>query len=177
MSTGITIDDLHEIIISNLKSAFTNIITVDDYNAPRKKLEVPALLIELEDLERFEEQPGTAQLSMLCNFQARVILPFTSENVRREIRKLATSVAVYIEGQRWIEGCGVASVTSISQDAFTPHQDQFEVWSIEWSQEIWLGEPIWKNDGNIPAEVLASWSPEIGPDNEPEYTPIEDTAQ
>jgi len=54
--------------------------------------------------------------------------------------------------------------------------DNVEVWRVDWQQRLWLGHGVWINDGAIPAEVLFSVAPDIGPENAGAYDTMDSTA-
>lgn len=173
--TAIDLDALHDAIIASIAAAFPSLATVDAYSEDRKQLTLPAVLINLTDLEpEPDEDPGTEQLAAMARFDAQVVIGFRTANAKREVRKLAAALAHHIYGNRWGQPVEAARVTAIVQDDFSPELDRFEVWRIEWQQIIHIGTSIWDNDGVIPTQVLVSFAPDIGPDNEPAYTDILD---
>jgi hypothetical protein len=63
----------------------------------------------------------------------------------------------------------------IGPDAFDPAFDKFEVWAVEWDQQIDLGENVWSGEGITPDKVLIGFSPDIGPGQEAEYSELSST--
>jgi hypothetical protein len=173
--TAIDLDALHDAIVASIAAQFPALRTVEDYREDRKQLTLPAVLVSLTDLEPDpDEDPGTEQLAAIARFEAQIVIGFRTANAKREIRKLAAALAHHIYGNRWGQPVEAARVTSIVQDDFSPELDRFEVWRVEWQQIVHIGTSIWDNDGVIPTEVLVSFAPDIGPDNEPSYTDILD---
>lgn len=171
--TAIDLDALHDAICASIKAAFPSLATVEDYREDRKHLTLPAVLINLTDLEpEPDEDPGTEQLAAMARFDAQIVIGFRTANAKREVRKLAAALAHHIYGNRWGQPVEAARVTAIVQDDFSPELDRFEVWRVEWQQIIHIGTSVWNNDGVIPTEVLASFEPDTGPDNEAKYIDI-----
>lgn len=178
-NTTIDLDQLHQSIVDSIAAQFPALKTVEDYYQNRKSLALPACLVELYDMEPDPSiDPGTGQLSVNAGFSAKIIIGFKTANAKREIRKLAASIAAFIQHKRWGLPVGPAMVTSISPDDFEPELDQFEVFSIEWQQVVHLGDSVWSNAGAdpIPTVVLASWSPDTGLSHEQDYVDIDDGA-
>ena len=150
----INLDQLHQNIIDRIKLQFPALVTVEDYREDRKRLPVPACLIELTDLEpNPDEDPGTEQLAVLARFDARIVIGFRTTKAQREIRKLAAALATFIQGERFGLPIGPAVVTSITPDDFSPELDQFEVWRVEWQQPVSLGASVW-DGSSFPARMV-----------------------
>lgn len=177
VSTNIDLDVVHQSIVNALSLQFPDMATVEDYRENRGALPLPAILLELEDMEAApDDDPGTEQLAVWARWSARIIIGFRTANAEREIRKLAGALGVFVHQNRFGQPIGPAEVTMITPDDMDPDLDQYVVWRVEWQQIVHLGEGVWVNDGTIPTEVLYSWSPDIGPEHEPDYEQLEDTA-
>jgi len=176
MADNIDLDQLHNAILNKIKEQFPSLQTVEDYDADRKDLAVPAVLLELVDMEADpESDPGTEQLAVVTKWAARVVFSFRQDNVKREIRKLAGALGVLVHDNRWGQSVSPAKVTVIGPDAFDPAFDKFEVWAVEWDQQIDLGENVWSGEGVTPDKVLIGFSPDVGTGQEAEYTELGST--
>ncbi|MFY0309635.1 hypothetical protein ACFMBG_07030 [Leisingera sp. D0M16] len=174
MVGNLDLDQLHDAIKARISEQFPALAAVEDYGAPRKSLQVPAVLIELADMEAdLDSDPGTEQLAVVSKWVVRVVLSFRAENVQREIRKLAGALGVLVQQNRWGQRVSPAQVTYIGPDAFDPELDKFEVWAVEWDQQIDLGQSVWTGEGVTPEQVMIGYSPDIGPGQEPDYTEID----
>jgi|GEM_PF-805806 len=152
-NTEIDLNQLHQSIIDAIALQFPDLATVDDYHEERKRLASPACLIELADMEGSpDDAPGTEQLAMLARFEARIIIGFRTANAKREIRKLAAAIGVFIQANRFGQPISPAEVTAITPDDFSPELDQYEVWRIEWQHIIHLGATVWDGN-NFPARM------------------------
>jgi hypothetical protein len=171
---SLDLDALHTAIVDRLAAQFPAMQTVAAYPGDRTTLRAPAILVELEDFEGApDDNPGTEQLPVVARFSARIVIGFRTANAKREIRKLAAAVGVFVHRNRWGQHVGPAEVLTITPDDFEPALDQFEVWRVEWQQPLALGAGVWTNDGSIPTEVLFSVVPDIGPPNVDEYEPVD----
>lgn len=176
-NTEIDLSTLHQAILNAIAAQFPSVNTVEDYRDDRRSLPLPAILVELSDLEADpESDPGTEQLAVTARFEARVIIGFRTANAEREIRKLAGSLAAFVHQQRWGQPVEGAQVLTVTPDTFDPDLDQYVVWRVEWQQVIYLGQSVWTNDGEIPETVLFSYEPETGVPNEDKYIVLDQGA-
>ncbi|GLO74190.1 hypothetical protein MACH18_12700 [Phaeobacter italicus] len=170
MARSIDLDDFHDAVKLAISGSFPTVPSIEDYDADRKDLVVPAILIELVDMEADpESDPGTEQLPVVSKWVARIIMSFRTENVKREIRKLSGSLGVMVHQNRWGMPASPAQVTYIGPDAFDPEFDKFEVWAVEWDQQLDLGQSVWTGKGITPERVMIGYAPEIGPGQEGDY--------
>lgn len=171
---NLDLDALHAAIVDRLAAAFPAVVTVEAYPDDRRTMRAPAILVDLEDFEAApDDNPGTEQLPVVARFSARIVIGFRTANAKREIRKLAAAVGVFVHRNRWGQHVGPAEVLTITPDDFEPTLDQFEVWRVDWQQPLALGEGVWNNDGTIPTEVLYSFVPDVGAANEDDYEPVD----
>lgn len=172
--TELDLDALHDAIVQSIAAQFPALATVEDYREDRLNLPLPAVLVELIELEPTPDaDPMTEQLAALARFDARVVMGFREPQAKRSVRKLAAALALHVSGQRWGQKIGPAEVVVIAPDDFTPELDQFEVWRVEWQQPVHIGPSIWTDDGVTPVPVF-SFAPDIGPGNEGSYEPLPD---
>jgi hypothetical protein len=161
-NTEVDLETLHDVIAATIKADFPALRTVEFYRGDRQKIEAPACLLEMPEMELADLDPGTSQLAVRARFEARVIIGFRTQRSEIEIRKLTASLAAYLHLKRWPDVVtGPGEVVSISRDEFDPELDQYEVWRIEWAHVLHLGETVWKGDGVIPTWVFAQhWDTE-----------------
>lgn len=174
-NTVTTLDAVHAGIVTAIQAQFPDLATVEAYRLDRKSLPIPACLIELTELDAAPEiDPGTEQLAVNARFEARFVIGFRQgmKNPKLEVRKLAAAFAAFARLKRW--GCpiGPAEVIGCYQDDFDPELDQYECWRVEWQQVIHLGNTVWTDEGEVPTQVLASFSPKIGTGHEADYTEL-----
>lgn len=167
---------LHEQIGASLSVAFPVFQVVEFYReederAPLKEAQLPALLLEMTEMEvDAENDPGTEQLAVIARFEARIVIGFRTPQAKVAVRKLAGAVAAFMRKEPRFYGKGGAiTVDAIIADDFYPELDRFEVWRVDFSIKCWLGETVWTDEGTAPAEPVLSWVPEIGPGNEDKY--------
>ncbi|WP_180183692.1 hypothetical protein [Acinetobacter sp. YH01020] len=179
---GVDFDQLHDVIEEKLRAQFPAFQLVQFYRdeeerkAPAAK-ELPALLLELTNFEIDDQgDMGTEQLPLIARFEARIIDTFNQRRAKINVRKLAAGVALYIfQNKHFTQlgkyGVGLSTVEDISEDAFFPELDRFEVWRVDFSTQIVVGENIWKQEGITPIPVY-SYVPRVGIPHKDEYKPL-----
>lgn len=183
--TELDLDALHAGILAGIAAQFPDVATVADYHADRDRLDMPAILVELEDLEGDpEEDPGTDQAAVRLRFRARVVLPFRTPTAQREIRRLCAALVAHINGNRWGQPIERAVVGIAAPDDFDPELRQAIVWSIEFEHRAHLGASVWTGDAlgdlfsldvdtaETPEQVFLGLSPNIGTGNAAAYQDV-----
>jgi hypothetical protein len=180
-NTEVELGALHDAIVRDIQTAFPDLATVEFYRDDRKNLPAPACLLDLVEFEPSpEDDPGTEQLAVLAKFEASLVLGFRTDKAKLSARKLAAAFAAWLRLRRWSHPTeagkklptGPAVVTGCFKDDFSPELDQFEVWTVEWSQIVHLGNTVWTDEGTTPTTVMAGFSPRIGAGEESEYTQV-----
>lgn len=173
VDTEIDLGELHEQIKAQLAVEFPAFGLVGDYGVSRRTISVPALLLELVDLEAVpDEDPGTDQLAMMSRWVARVLVAFNAPEPKLDVRRRACNVGRFVHLQRWQQPVGPARVTLIGPDPFEPELDKFEVWAVEWEQIVHIGPSVLVDEGTLPVEVNVGFAPEIGETHEGAYEPL-----
>ena len=173
---GINIADLHNNIVKSLAEQFKDDFKLIEFyrseneRKPLKVAELPALLLELPDFELdLENDSGTEQLPLIARFEARIVSDAMEKEqdnpsfMKVKVRGLAIKLAQYLfKNKRFHKlKTGPLTLTAITEDAFYPNLDRYEVWRVDFEMQIHAGESIWKSEDNTPM-ALYSWSPEIG---------------
>lgn len=173
MTDAIDLGEALDVVVASLAAQFTSFKTVAAEDESRDALKVPALIIQMSEIEPSPDaDPHTGQLPCYIRFEARVVMGHRTPEVRREVVKAAGAIATFIHSNRLGVSWGAAVIGIIEPDEFSPIADKFDVWRIEWVHEANLGATYFVNDGVTPTEILVSYVPEIGPDNEAEYTAV-----
>lgn len=134
-------------------------------------------LLNMAEMDASDFDPGTDQQALVAKFEAEFIIKALQDNSRILIRVLAGSYAAFLRKQmRWPGTLnGAIRVSGVYKDDFSPELDQFEVWKVEWLQEIWLGEGIEVFGPTLdqrPQQIFYSFAPLIGIPYKDEYKPL-----
>ena len=187
---GTNLAALHQAIVEVSAAAFPG-VHFEFYREDRTSLPFgdglaghDPMAYALLDLAEFEPgdtaDPGTGQQAMIAKFEAEIVMKSLPADARLSVRALAAAFAAFIRKQvRFRPDLvfqGQARVAGCYKSDFSPELDQYEVWRVEWMQEVWLGQgTIWMPDPSIPAppnQVLFSFVPVVGTAYEPEYKDI-----
>lgn len=182
VNDGTDLGALHQAITDGLAGQFPG-VHVEFYREDRKNLPTgdgigdnpprAYVLLDLDEMDRGDAQdPGTEQQPLVARFQAEVIVRSVKDQhgAKVQVRILAGSIAAFLRSRSRWPGVlnGPARVVGCYRDDFSPELDQFEVWRVEWVQEVWLGAGVWKTTGTTP-QPLFSYVPLVGTTNEAAY--------
>ena len=171
MSNPIDLGAALDKIVAELGVQFSTFMTVAAEDESRTKLEVPAIIVQLSELEPDPDgDPLTGQFPCLVHVEARIILGYRTPKVRREVIKAAGALATFVHNNRLGIGWGAATVLAVEPDEFAPQADQFDIWRVEWVHRADIGESYFVDTGVTPTQILTSWSPDIGIGHEADYT-------
>jgi len=162
------IEALHHAILATIKKEVPGIITYGMYPKVRSPIKTPAVFVDLASLDPGND-PGTGQIALMARMEARVIMGADS-NAALKTRELAAKVASVIHHNNFGVNVSPAKFSGASPDGFRPELDAYEVWLVEWSHEIDIGESVWNvTEGITPQTVYLGYAPEIGRDYEDKY--------
>lgn len=176
--TEIDLDALQDAIEADIKAAFPDLKTVEFYGETRSDMPLPACQLDLSEWENYEPDPGTEQQPVLIRFEARFIIKgVRTKASKRAIRKLAAAFSAFLYQRRWSDAAnlgkkivtGEAKLKSAYRDQFDPQLDQFEVWCVEWEQQVNLGASVWDGAGAAPTKLFIGITPDIGTGHENDY--------
>ncbi|MFC3902558.1 hypothetical protein SAMN05421749_103315 [Acinetobacter marinus] len=186
--SGVDLGELHLAMANALQTAFATELKLvafyreEDERHALKINELPALLMELTELAPdLDGNAGGEQLPVIARFELRVVVDAMHDkdsinnSAKVRVRALAAKIAHFIFKNRHFHGLktGHAVLEDIVEDAFYPELDRYEVWRIDISVPVNIGESVWANDGVTPTAAY-SWSPQIGTGNESHYQEIDD---
>ena len=141
---------------------------------PRRmdSIQVPAVLLDLVELEPGED-PGTEELALIAHWEARLVVACNHENDKAVIRNLVLSLLQWLHRSDWLPAkTGIARIKQATPDGFSPDTPNYEIWLVEWTQEIHIGVSIWDGGGVTPSQVMMGLSPEIGLVHETDYREV-----
>lgn len=179
---GTDLAAMHAAIVSTSAAAFPG-VHFEFYREDRKNLPMGSgaagqppkayCLMELPEMDASDTDPGTEQQALAARFEAEIVIKSMQPDARLLVRVLAGSYAAFLRKQMRWPGVlnGPIRVVGCYKDDFSPELDQFEVWRVEWTQDVWLGD-VSEAMGTVPGQPLYSFVPLIGIPHEPEYLPV-----
>ncbi len=159
-------------VVDYLAEAFPDFPTVEKYPRCRKKIPLPAILVEIGDFEEFENT-GDDQLGVGCRFEARVILDPTLPDAEETVRILAAQVAQWLMTMERVNPhVSNFRIVDVSEDMFRPELRGYLVWLVEFAADINVGNIYWAATLAHPAEIWVGHTPLVGAEHEDEYEEI-----
>lgn len=151
---------LHEAIRDQIADQFPDFRTVEFYRDDEDEhLPTPACLLEMEEFELNDLDPGTGQTPLAVRFSAKLI--FSRERrsngvVQLQIREAAAALSAFVNKRCFMPRSSEARLIRAGEDEFTPAvKGKWAVFTIEWLHpECFFGENIWLNNGQIYEEIL-----------------------
>lgn len=170
-----TLDLLYAAIEQHIADAVSGLNYVGTMPDLRERIDVPAVVIELAELEPGLDQ-GTGETALVARLEARVIVGSERDQCQQQAAFAAAQIAVLLRTQTWGLEVGQAEFVRCAQDWTRPELDGYAVWVVEWNQPIWLGKQEWPWHNQPPGNLVWGFSPETGPGSEGSYVAPEDMA-
>lgn len=134
---------LHEAIEATLRERMPRVVHVEAYPELESIVAEPALLFALVDMKPGGDT-GTGKTTMICQFQAAILVDATRPRAPLQAAILAAKLAAVLRGQYWdLDFVDAPSRVHARPDGSTPELSQFCVWVVDWVQEVHLGEIEW----------------------------------
>jgi hypothetical protein len=118
-------------------------------------LKAPACFVEIASFD-VGTDPGTEELAVVANFEARIVMDRIVENAGFIIRELALKLANLINHNTWASGISPAKIKEIAPDAFSPELDAYLVWNVSWTHELHVGENVWNSEIVLPHTIVVN---------------------
>jgi hypothetical protein len=178
-SLGTDLAALHQSIVDTSAAAFSG-VHFEFYRDERVSLPFgdgvgnnpprAYCLFDLTEMEPADMDPATEQMAVMAKFTAAIIIKSLQPDACLLVRVLAGQYAAFLRKQlRWPSVLnGGILLSGCYKDDFSPELDQFEVWRIDWSQEIWLGN-VYEAPPPMPTTPLFSYVPIVGVPYKSEY--------
>lgn len=168
---------LHQQIADAIKAEFPDLQEVSFYQRVEDKIDTPAFVFELEEIEPGEENPHD-RLEVVLHFSGYLVLSFTAPLAKLAARVKAANVASFIRGNKFGAPVTSAVVKTIEPDDFNSalgglmENGAYEVMRIGWAHEAAIGKSVWDGEGETVSKVFVGFSPDIGVPNEPKYVQV-----
>lgn len=170
---GVDVAEAWDTVIGTLAEAFRGFSVEAGADADRQQLKLPAILVDLTELEPDPEADATTgEWPCLVHFRAYVIYGYRKDNVRRAVAKAAGALAATVHSNRLGVRWGGGIVIDTGPDDFSSPAGQVEVWAVEWVHRADIGDRFILEEGPAVAEVYLSWAPDIGEDHRDDYEEV-----
>ena len=164
----LSLDQLYQAIEQHLQAHLPGVQTVSAWPNIEDHIPLPAVFLEMSEIEPGADI-GTGETTMVCKFEARVIVDPIQVDHHRQVVQLVTQLIVLLRAQNWGLEIECAEFIQAVQDWTRPELDGYTVWLVEWNQTIYLGTEEWPWPDEPPGTLLIGVSPDIGPGSRDQY--------
>ncbi|UZS62395.1 hypothetical protein [Pseudomonas syringae] len=168
-----SLDSLYDAIERHIRAAIVGLEYVGTMPDMLQQVAVPAVLIELVELEPGVDQ-GTGETALIARFEARVIVGSEREQCQQQAAFAASQLAVLLRLQTWGLEVEPSEFVRAAQDWSRPELDGYAVWVVEWTQGIYLGEEEWPWPNEPPGTLVFAFTSDTGRDSDDHYQAPED---
>lgn len=163
-----SLDQLYQAIEQHLSSHLSGIKAVTAWPNIKDRIALPVVFVELSEMEPGVDT-GTGETTLVCRFEARIIVdPILPKHCQQAVH-LAAQLAVLLRLQTWGLAVEPAEFVHATQDWTRPELDGYTVWLVEWTHQIYLGVEEWPWPDEPPGSLVFGFSPDTGPGHEGEY--------
>lgn len=169
---SITLDEYHNAVKHYLGSQenLSWLKEVHIYPEIEGKLETPCALFAVTGFGESGEDDGTGRFFPQLQCELFVVVDMETENSQRLVRDAAMALSMHIHDCRFGLKIKGAKWTSAQPDGFVPELDEYDVWSIQFTQDVEIGEVL--ISAPVVNEKKVSMSPDIGREHEEDYTDV-----
>ncbi|QUW64395.1 hypothetical protein KFQ04_17115 [Pseudomonas synxantha] len=164
----LSLDQLYQAIEQHLQAHLPGVQTVAAWPNIEDHIPLPAVFLEMSEIEPGADI-GTGETTMVCKFEARIIVDPIQADHHRQVVQLVTQLIVLLRAQNWGLEIECAEFIQAMQDWTRPELDGYTVWLVEWNQTIYLGTEEWPWPDEPPGTLLIGVSPDIGPGSRDQY--------
>ncbi|CAN7661299.1 hypothetical protein [Pseudomonas sp. LjRoot263] len=157
-----SLDQLYQAIEQHLLSSLSGIKAVTAWPNIKDRIALPVVFIEMAELEPGKDI-GTGETTLICKFEARIIVDPIKPYHHQQAAHLAAQLAVLLRMQTWGVAVEPAEFVQAMQDWTKPELDGYVVWLVEWTHQIYLGVEEWPWPDEPPGSLVLDIEPGDGP--------------
>jgi hypothetical protein len=158
-----SLDQLYRAIEQHLKAHLPGVHAVTAWPNIKDRIALPAVFIELAEMEPGADI-GTGQTTLVCKFEARIIVDPIRPQHCQQAAHLAAQLAVLLRVQTWGLEVEPAEFVQAMQDWTKPELDGYVVWSVEWTQQVYLGDEEWPWPDEPPGTLMLGFNDDVKAD-------------
>ena len=157
-----SLDQLYKAIEQRLFSQLPGIKAVTAWPSIKDRIALPVVFIEMAEIEPGKDI-GTGETTLICRFEARIIVDPIRPQHCQQAAQLAAQLAVLLRMQNWGLAVEPAEFVQALQDWTKPELDGYTVWLVEWTHQIFLGVEEWPWPDEPPGSLVFDIEPGDGP--------------
>jgi hypothetical protein len=164
-----SLNQLYQAVEQHLSTHLPGVKTVSTWPNIRDRIAIPAVFLELAEIEPGTDI-GTGETTLVCKFEARVIVDPILPFHQQQAVHLATQLAVILRAQTWGLEVEPAVFVQAMQDWTRPELDGYTIWLVEWTQQIYVGIEEWPWPDESPGSLLFGFNDDVKED----FVPAQD---
>jgi len=137
-----TLDELYRAIELHVANHLPGVKAVTAWPNIKDRIALPAVFIEMAEMEPGTDI-GTGETTLICRFEARIIVDPIRPQHCQQAAYLAAQLAVLLRMQTWGVSVQPAEFVQAMQDWTKPELDGYTVWVVEWTHTLYLGTEDW----------------------------------
>jgi hypothetical protein len=157
------LDQLYQSVERHLTAHLPGVRSVAAWPSISDRVALPAVFIELAEIEPGTDI-GTGETTLICKFEARIIVDPIQPHHQRQAVQLATQLAVLLRAQTWGLPVEPAEFVQALQDWTRPELDGYVVWLVEWTQQVYLGQEEWPWPDEPPGSLWIGFNNDVKED-------------
>ncbi|WP_236217108.1 hypothetical protein [Pseudomonas rhodesiae] len=155
-----SLDQLYEAVEQHLVRHLPGVQTVSAWPNIQDRIALPAVFLELAEIEPGVDI-GTGETTLVCKFEARIIVDPIQPLHQQQAVQLVTQLAVLLRAQTWGLAVEPAEFVQALQDWTQPALDGYTVWLVEWTQQIYVGSEEWPWPDQLPGLLFFGVDDEV----------------
>ncbi|WP_426177706.1 hypothetical protein [Pseudomonas sp. TWRC1-2] len=158
-----SLSHLYQAVEQHLATHLAGVQAVSVWPNIQDRVSLPAVFLELAEIEPGADI-GTGETTLVCKFEARIIVDPISPRHQQQAVHLATQLAVLLRAQTWGLEVEPAEFVQAVQDWTQPMLDGYTVWLVEWTQQVYLGPEEWPWPDQPPGSLLFGFNDDFKED-------------
>ncbi|WP_460152750.1 hypothetical protein [Pseudomonas sp. S2_B07] len=152
-----SLDQLYRAMEQQILTQLPGVHAVTTWPRIKDRVALPAVFIDMTEMEPGTDI-GTGETSLVCKFEARIVVDPIKADHQRQAVQLATQLAVLLRLQTWGLEVEPAEFVQAMQDWTRPELDGYVVWLVEWTQQIFLGSEEWPWPDEPPGTLMLGFN-------------------
>ena len=160
---------LHDAMTAALKAGLPQIQHVEAYPILKEGMKLPVLLYAATNFAP-GVKPGDGRLCVKVTFEAVVLLESRRSLAPLQAAILAGKVMQLLDEQYWdLDFVGQVEDVQAMPSEVVPELARCVGWSLQWRQDVYLGDTEWPWDNEPPGSLVFAFHPETGEGSEGNY--------
>ncbi|XPV77936.1 MAG: hypothetical protein ACNI27_08455 [Desulfovibrio sp.] len=161
----IDVNKAHEAINACVVDKFPEFKDVSSYAEHKKRLPEFGVDIQLNSIEPSSEKDSSGRLAVKLRWEMKVYFRSKSKT-KMAIRGHMANLCLFVHDNQFGIPCMPTELIGAFKDEFSQVVEGHEAWNVEFEHTAFLGKSAWEDEGETPKEILSSYAPLIGEEDE-----------